>query len=175
MPLLLLASAADVGLCLGALERGARPPFKDVLTTHLLARTIRDAVERYRPASPGGTHLSDPLTGLANRDGLLAQAAHLWRSPTRLRKGATLLYLRWTAWRTSTPRRGRPPATAPWRRRPRRCARPSAAPTCVPAWRPTSSSWPSRPPEATASILTERLEDTLQAYNARDSARARWC
>ncbi len=94
VPLLLLASAADVPLCLSAMEQGAHDYlFKDVLTTHLLARMIREAVERYRPTPPGGIHLVDPVTGLANRDGLLAQAGQLWRSPTRLRKGATLLYL----------------------------------------------------------------------------------
>ncbi len=93
-PLLLLASAADVGVCLGAMEQGAHDYlFKDVLTTHLLARTIRDAVERNRPAAGGGAHLIDPVTGLANREGLLEQAAQLWRTPARLRKGATLLYL----------------------------------------------------------------------------------
>jgi len=95
VPLLLLASAADVSLCLAAMEQGAHDYlFKDVLTTHLLARMIRDAVERYRPnPPPGSAHLVDPVTGLANRAGLLAQAGHLWRSPSRLRKGATLLYL----------------------------------------------------------------------------------
>ncbi len=94
VPLLLLASAADVGLCLRAMEHGAHDYlFKDVLTTHFLARMLRDAVERYRPVGPGGAHLLDPLTGLLNRDGLLAQAAQLWRAPARLRKGATLLYL----------------------------------------------------------------------------------
>src|SRR5215472_527129 len=37
VPLLLLASAADVGLCLGAMEQGAHDYlFKDVLTSHLL-------------------------------------------------------------------------------------------------------------------------------------------
>jgi diguanylate cyclase (GGDEF)-like protein len=94
VPLLLLASAADVAVCLRAMEQGAHDYlFKDVLTTHLLARMIRDAVERYRPAAPSGNHLIDPVTGLANHDGLLAQAALLWRTPGRLRKGATLLYL----------------------------------------------------------------------------------
>jgi PleD family two-component response regulator len=94
VPLLLLASAADVGVCLGAMEQGAHDYlFKDVLTTHLLARMIRDAVERYRPAAAGGAHLIDAVTGLANREGLLGQAALLWRSSARLRKGATLLYL----------------------------------------------------------------------------------
>jgi PleD family two-component response regulator len=94
VPLLLLASAADVGLCRRALGEGASDYLlKEVLTTHLLARLIRDAVERRPASSPAGGHLIDPITGLANRDGLLAQAAHLWLSPTRLRKGATLLYL----------------------------------------------------------------------------------
>jgi PleD family two-component response regulator len=94
VPLLLLAAAADVGLCLRAMEQGAHDYlFKDVLTTHLLSRMIRDAVDRSRPAVPAGAHLFDPVTGLANREGLLSQATHLWHSPTRLRKGATLLYL----------------------------------------------------------------------------------
>jgi diguanylate cyclase (GGDEF)-like protein len=94
VPLLLLASAADVGLCLRAMEQGAHDYlFRDVLTTHLLTRTIREAVERHRPAGPSEADLIDPLTALANQDGLLAQAARLWRSPTRLRKGATLLCL----------------------------------------------------------------------------------
>jgi PleD family two-component response regulator len=94
VPLLLLASAADVGLCLSAMEQGAHDYlFKDVLTTHLLARMIRDAVERSLPPTSAGAHLIDPATGLANREGLLAQATQLWRSPARLRKGATLLYL----------------------------------------------------------------------------------
>jgi diguanylate cyclase (GGDEF)-like protein len=94
VPLLLLASAADVGVCRGAIAEGAHDYlFKDLLTTHLLARTIRDAVERSRPARSAGAHLIDPVTGLANREGLLAQAAPLWRAPARLRKGATLLYL----------------------------------------------------------------------------------
>src|SRR6202011_3540627 len=79
VPLLLLASAVDVGLCLRAMEQGAHDYlFKDVLTTHLLARTIPNAVERGRPAPAAGAALTDPLTGLANRDGLLAQANHLW-------------------------------------------------------------------------------------------------
>ncbi|HEX5269852.1 MAG TPA: response regulator, partial [Gemmataceae bacterium] len=94
VPLLLLASAADVGVCLGAMEQGAHDYlFKDVLTTHLLTRMIRDAVERSRPSAGGGAHLIDPVTGLTNLEGFLEQAAHLWRSPARLRKGATLLYL----------------------------------------------------------------------------------
>jgi PleD family two-component response regulator len=94
VPLLLLASAADVGLCRRALQEGADDYLlKDVLTTHLLARMIRDAVERHPALASAGAHLIDAVTGLASREGLLAQAAHLWRSPTRLRKGATLLYL----------------------------------------------------------------------------------
>ena len=94
VPLLLLASAIDVGLCLRAMEQGAHDYlFKDVLTTHLLSRMIRDAVERFRPAALSGTHFIDPVTGLANEEGLQAQAALLWRAPSRMRKGATLLYL----------------------------------------------------------------------------------
>jgi diguanylate cyclase (GGDEF)-like protein len=94
VPLLLLASAADVGLCLRAMEEGAHDYlFKDVLTTHFLARMIRDAVERPASAASGDGRLMDPLTGLANHEGLLSQAAQLWRSPVRLRKGATLLSL----------------------------------------------------------------------------------
>jgi diguanylate cyclase (GGDEF)-like protein len=94
VPLLLLASAHDVAICLRAMEAGAHDYlFKDVLTMHLLTRMIRDAVERPAQAPPGGSHLVDPLTGLANHEGLLAQTAQLWRTPLRLRKGATLLYL----------------------------------------------------------------------------------
>jgi PleD family two-component response regulator len=94
VPLLLLASAADLDLCRQALDEGAHDCLlKGVLTTHLLARSIRDAVERQHPVSPAGGQLIDPVTGLASHDGLLAKAAQLWRTPMRLRKGATLLYL----------------------------------------------------------------------------------
>ncbi len=94
VPLLMLASARDVAMCLSAMGQGAHDYlFRDVLTVHSLTRMIRDAVERPTQAPPAGSHLIDPLTGLANRDGLVAQAAQLWRAPQRLRKGATLLYL----------------------------------------------------------------------------------
>jgi diguanylate cyclase (GGDEF)-like protein len=169
VPLLLLASAADVGLCLRAMEQGAHDYlFKDVLTTHLLARTMRDAVERHRPASPPPAHLLDPLTGLANRDGLLAQAAQLWRAPSRLRKGATLLYLVLDGLADLSAAAG-PAAgdralveTAEALRETFRGAdlraRVGAADFVVLAV---------GAPEPTAPILTARLEDTLQAYNAR--------
>ncbi len=170
VPLLLLASAADVGLCLRAMEEGAHDYlFKDVLTTHLLARTIRATVERCHPAAPAGAHLTDPVTGLANRAGLLAQAAHLWRSPTRLRKGATLLYLALDGLGIINSAVG-PGAgdralaeTADLLRDTFRGsdlrARVAAADFVVLAL---------GAPEPTTPILTGRLEESLQGYNARD-------
>ena len=147
VPLLLLASATDVALCLSAMEQGAYDYlFKDVLSTHLLARMIRDAVERYRPTSPSGAHLVDPLTGLANREGLLLQAGHLWRSPTRLRKGATLLYLALDGLAALSPAEARPPAIALCAKPPTCSATRFAVRTCVPiSVVPSSSSWRSAP------------------------------
>jgi len=168
VPLLLVAAAADVGLCLRAMEQGAHDYlFKDVLTTHLLARMIRDAVERSRSAPAPGGHLIDPVTGLANRDGLLAQAAHLWRSPTRLRKGATLLYLTLDGLAVL----GAGPAagdralieTADVLRETFRgsdlCARVATSDFVVLAL---------GAPEPTTPILIARLEESLQGYNAQD-------
>jgi diguanylate cyclase (GGDEF)-like protein len=166
VPLLLLASAADVAVCRRAMEEGAHDYlFKDVLTTQLLARMIRDAVERAPSVPPAGAHLIDPLTGLASREGLLAQAAHLWRSPTRLRKGATLLYLALDG-----------PAAADSARGERALA--ETADVLRETYR--GSDLRARlggcdfavlavgAPEPTAPVLTARLDETLGAYNARD-------
>jgi diguanylate cyclase (GGDEF)-like protein len=170
VPLLLLASAADVSLCLRAMEEGAHDYlFKDVLTTHLLARTIRDAVERHRPTALTGSHHIDPLTGLSNHDGLVAQAAHLWRAPARLRKGATLLYLVLDSLADINAAAG--PAAGD-----------RALVETAEALRETFRGADLRArvggadfvvlaigaPASTTPILTARLEDTLQAYNARD-------
>lgn len=170
VPLLLLASAADMGLCLRAMEQGAHDYlFRDVLTPHLLTRTIRDAVERHRPGLTTGPELTDPLTGLANRQGLLAQAAHLWRSPTRLRKGATLLYLALDGLAHLNAAAG--PAAGD-----------RALVETAEALRETFRGSDLRArvagaefvvlaigaPAPTAPILTARLEETLQAHNAQD-------
>jgi diguanylate cyclase (GGDEF)-like protein len=160
VPLLLLAAAADVGLCLRAMEQGAHDYlFKDVLTTHLLARMIRGAVERSRTGPPAGAALTDPLTGLPNRDGLLTRAADLWRSPTRLRKGATLLYLALDG----PPNDRALTETADVLRDTFRGsdlrARVGTAEFVVLAV---------GAPESTAPILTARLDEALQGYNVRD-------
>jgi diguanylate cyclase (GGDEF)-like protein len=162
VPLLLLASAHDVAICLRAMEEGAHDYlFKDVLTMHLLTRMIRDAVERPAQAPPGGLHLIDPLTGLANREGLLAQTAQLWRTPLRLRKGATLLYLALDA-----------PVAA--------SARDEALAEVADVLRETFRGSDLRArvgpisfallaigaPEPTASILTARLDEALNSRNA---------
>jgi diguanylate cyclase (GGDEF)-like protein len=169
-PLLLLASAAHVGLCLRAMEQGAHDYlFKDVLTTHLLARMIHDAVDRSRGGAAVGGHLLDAVTGLANREGLEAQAAQLWRSPTRLRKGATVLFLTLDGLAVINAARG----TAVGDR-----ALVEAADILRDTFR--GSDLRARldgadfavlavgAPEATAPILTARLEEAVQGCNALD-------
>jgi diguanylate cyclase (GGDEF)-like protein len=170
VPLLLLASAADVALCRGAIEQGAHDYlFKDLLTTHLLARSIRDAVERSRPGGSAGAHLIDPVTGLANREGLLAQAAQLWRAPARLRKGATLLYLTLDGLGVIGAAAGLAAADR---------ALAETADVLRDTFRGSDLRARVGPadfvvlavgaPEPTAPILTARLEESLQAFNGQD-------
>jgi diguanylate cyclase (GGDEF)-like protein len=168
VPLLLLAAAADVRLCLRAMEQGAHDYlFKDVLTTHLLARTLRDALDRHRAAPPECGDLIDPLTGLANCHGLLAQAARLWVSPARLRKGATLLYLavEGLAALTSSTDRALVETADVLRETFRgsdlraRVGEGEFVVLAVGA------------PEPTAAVLTARLDETLQAHNAQEGRR----
>jgi two-component system, cell cycle response regulator len=163
VPLLLLASAADVGLCLRAMEEGAHDYlFKDVLTTHLLVRMIRDAVERFRPSGPAGGLLIDPVTRLYTRDGLLGQAAQLWRSPGRLRKGATLLHLALDDALESGDHRALLETADILRETFRGSdlrARIDGGEFAVLAV---------GAPEVSAPILTARLEESLQGYNAQD-------
>jgi diguanylate cyclase (GGDEF)-like protein len=169
-PLLLLVSADDVGLCLPAMQEGVYDYlFKEALTTHLLARMIRSAVERQPTPPPVGAHLIDPLTGLANREGLFAQAAHLWRVPARLHKGATLLCL-------SLDDPASPAAAAGSARSERALA--ETADVLRETFR--SSDLRARlgggmfavlavgAPEPTAPILTARLDESLSGGNARD-------
>jgi PleD family two-component response regulator len=164
VPLLLLVSATDLDLCRHALEQGAHDyVLKGLLTSHQLARAIHDAVERQWAGPPAGGQLIDPVTGLASREGLLAQAAHLWRMPTRLRKGATLLDLALDG----------PPGVARYER-----ALAETADVLRETYR--GSDLRARlghdefavlavgAPEPTAPILTARLDEALGACNAQD-------
>jgi diguanylate cyclase (GGDEF)-like protein len=164
-PLLLLVSADDVGLCSPAMEEGAYDYlFKEALTIHLLARTIRSAVERQPTLPPVGAHLIDPLTGLANREGLFAQAAYLWRVPARLHKGATLLCLSLDDATTGSARGERALAeTADVLRETFRGSDLRAR-----LGGNTFAVLAVGAPEPTAPILTVRLDESLSASNARD-------
>jgi PleD family two-component response regulator len=159
VPLLLLAASADLGFCQGAMEQGAHDYLcKDALSTHMLARMIRDAVERSCPATSAG-HLIDPVTGLANREGLLTRAAQLWRSPGRLRKGATLLYLTLDGVGTDRALAETADILRDTFRGSDLRARVAPADFAVLAV---------GAPEPTTPILTARLEEALQAHNALD-------
>jgi diguanylate cyclase (GGDEF)-like protein len=95
IPILVLTGRNDQELSTQAVRRGAQDYLvKGQVTADGLARAIRYAIERHRLlAEINAASLTDELTGLYNRRGLLMAAGPLFKTVARLRKGMTLLFI----------------------------------------------------------------------------------
>jgi two-component system, cell cycle response regulator len=95
VPILVLTGLNDHQLSAQAVRRGAQDYLiKGKMTSDLLGRAIRYAIERHRRlAEVDAKALVDELTGLYNRRGLLSVAGPLCRTAGRLRKGMALLFI----------------------------------------------------------------------------------
>ena len=136
--------------------------FRDVTARAETARAIEELSARVERMA-----LTDRLTGLANRRGLIVAGTELCARADRERAPVEVLYVNAHNMAELNARLGRRAATPLWSAWPAPCPAPSNPTMCWPASpAPGSSSWPTRLDPATRPQVVRRVEALLDQPDA---------